>query len=174
MRHNKGFTLIESLTVVTIMAVLMAIAVPNFTLMQANNRVVGTGNELAAMLKQGRSEALVQRRNLQFNAINTSATSNVWGSKGWKVTNPATTTTLLEQHDVSPTVTISSTPAVSGIVFLAATGMITNTDATALATGIVFTVCDSATSNEKGVDVTMSRFGRVAVVRHTSTTKCVP
>ena len=72
---QKGFTLIESLTVVTIMAVLMAIAVPNFTLMQANNRVVGTGNELAAMLKQGRSEALVQRRNLQFNAINTSATS---------------------------------------------------------------------------------------------------
>lgn len=172
MRNHKGFTLIESLVVITIIAILLVVAVPNFALLQANNRIIGTANDLASALKQGRSEALYQRRNLQLSAVNSSASTNVWGSKGWRVTNPVLSQTFAEQLNIPTTITVNSTPAVNAIVFLAATGMITKTDATLL--DIVFTVCDSSTKKEKGMDVSMSRFGRIVVVRHTTAATCNP
>ena len=78
MYKNKGFTLIESLVVLTIMTVTVVMGAPILNQMQAKNRVKGAANELASALKQGRSEALAQRRNFRMVAINAAASTNKW------------------------------------------------------------------------------------------------
>lgn len=166
MYKNKGFTLIESLVVLTIMTVTVVMGAPILNQMQAKNRVKSAANELASALKQGRSEALAQRRNLRFVAL-----SSTWGS-GWKVVNkvtaPTVATTYLEQHALPITIKISSTPVATEFEFIAATGMLTKSDGTL--TDVVFKVCD--TGIDKGIDVSMSRLGRIALKNHTSSAGC--
>jgi prepilin-type N-terminal cleavage/methylation domain-containing protein len=172
MRNNEGFTLIEVMTVIVITATLLAIAVPQFALLQANARVASVANDLGAALKQSRSEALVQRRNMQLAAIGPTVSGNVWGGNGWQIKDPVTNKVFLEQRNIPPTIIVNSNPTDATIVFLAATGMITKVDTTLV--DMVYTVCDSSTSNEKGIDVSMSRLGRITVVRHAAATTCNP
>ena len=172
MYKNKGFTLIESLVVLTIMTVTVVMGAPILNQMQAKNRVKGAANELASALKQGRSEALAQRRNFRMVAINAAAATNKWGG-GWRLVNKlavvgASDKTYLEQNKLPPTIKINATPVLSELVFISTTGMITKTDGSL--TDVVFSVCDSSTS--MGVDVSMSRLGRVAVTSHTSSATC--
>lgn len=55
-RH--GFTLLEMIIVISIVSILMATALPGFTLMTKNTRLSNSVNELAASLYFARSEAL--------------------------------------------------------------------------------------------------------------------
>ncbi len=172
MVKNKGFTLIEAVVVITIMAVTIAIGVPALNKVQAKNRIKGTANELAAVLKQGRSEALAQRRNFRLVAINAAALTNKWG-RGWRLVSKlslaaATDKTTLEQNILSSTMNINASPALSELVFVASTGMITLADGTL--TDVVFSVCDSGFGT--GIDVAISRLGRIAVTNHTTSATC--
>ena len=105
-------------------------------------------------------------------AINAAASTNKWGG-GWRLVNKlavvgASDKTYLEQNKLPPTIKINATPVLSELVFISTTGMITKTDGSL--TDVVFSVCDSSTS--MGVDVSMSRLGRVAVTSHTSSATC--
>lgn len=60
-RHNhSGFTLLELLIVVTIVAILSAIAAPSFQTMLLNNRLASATNDLLADLALARSESARQ------------------------------------------------------------------------------------------------------------------
>jgi type IV fimbrial biogenesis protein FimT len=59
----RGFTLIEMLTVVTISAILVAMAVPSFAWVNARTRAANTSNSLLASFELARSEAI--RRNMR-------------------------------------------------------------------------------------------------------------
>ncbi len=54
----KGFTLVELMTVIGIVAIMAAIAFPNFTSTMRSNRVATSSNELLATLALARSEAV--------------------------------------------------------------------------------------------------------------------
>jgi prepilin-type N-terminal cleavage/methylation domain-containing protein len=171
MRKNQGYTLIEMIVVIAIMGITLSMAVSSFGRLQANNRVSNAANELTSALKQGRSEALVQRRDLRITAINNIATTNMWGSKGWKITNPVSGQVFQEQHDLPSSIVINSVPVLNQLVFVAATGLITKTNASAI-DNVVFTVCDNASKVERGIDVSVNRFGRVAMIRHATPVTC--
>ena len=163
MQNYKGFTLIETLVVMAIMTIMIVVAVPNFNQMQTKARISSTASDLVSALKQGRSEALTKRINLQFAAVNSSASFNAWGSQGWQVKDTVTDKIYFEQHTLPPTIRIAANPAVTKLVFVATTGLVTKTDGTPV--DMVFTVCDIGP--QEGKRITMSRLGRITV---TSTT----
>jgi type IV fimbrial biogenesis protein FimT len=69
-----GFTFVELLTAIAVMAVLAAIAVPSFRSTIAGNRLVTTTGGYIAAIKQARSEAI--RRNASVQFCGSSATAN--------------------------------------------------------------------------------------------------
>lgn len=55
---NKGFTLLELMVVVALIAVIAGFAVPQFGRLIDNNRVVSTANSVVGLLNYSRSEAI--------------------------------------------------------------------------------------------------------------------
>lgn len=57
---QRGFTLIELMLGITVLAILLGIGVPSFNEMIRNNRLVEQSNELIAVLHYARSESLTR------------------------------------------------------------------------------------------------------------------
>ena len=179
MRNNKGFTLVETMAVIAIIAIITVIAVPGFRTMQANTRLTSVSNQLASALREVRSEALVQRRNMQFTAVSGktgSQLANNFGSQGWQIAsvNNGVLTVRQEQRNIPSTVTVSTLgtrTAPASIFFIAATGQVALSDAAPYQpVDVIFTVCDK--SVDKGASVMMTRLGRVSVQKHTTSAAC--
>lgn len=62
-----GFTLLELMVIVAVIAIIMTVAVPNLREMIKNNRVTSQGNEMVAIINYARNEAL--RRNVNVPVI---------------------------------------------------------------------------------------------------------
>jgi prepilin-type N-terminal cleavage/methylation domain-containing protein len=60
-RTSQGFTLIEAMVVVSLVAILAALAVPSFTTMIANQRVSSAAQEVQTLLLFARAEAVYKR-----------------------------------------------------------------------------------------------------------------
>lgn len=86
MKHRQsGFTTMELLTTLVLAGLLMAMAVPSFNRMVANNRIIDQTNDLVGALNIGRSEAI--RRNTVVTLCRTgTASSNVCttGNANWE------------------------------------------------------------------------------------------
>jgi len=70
MSSQRGVTLIELMIAVGILAIVVAIAVPNFQAMIQNNRLTSAANEMLGVFQIARSEAIRANRRvtLAFNA----------------------------------------------------------------------------------------------------------
>ncbi|MFE8645939.1 GspH/FimT family pseudopilin [Sphingomonas sp. NCPPB 2930] len=79
-RAARGFTLIELMVTVAIVAILGMVAVPSFVAFQRNSELTSTSNSLLAAIGTARSEAM--KRNMRVVVVPFSGTS--WGN-GWKV-----------------------------------------------------------------------------------------
>lgn len=80
---QAGFTIIEVMTVVAIIAFLAAVAIPNMTAMIKNSKLRGAASDLFGDLLVARSEAV--KRNCKVDV----APSNTGWSGGWTVTSEA-------------------------------------------------------------------------------------
>ena len=78
-RSSAGFTLLELLTVIAVMAILAAIAIPGFGYLAASTKVKGASTELYLAMVRTRSEAV--KRNRSAAVI---AHANGWQA-GWRV-----------------------------------------------------------------------------------------
>lgn len=58
MKKNSGFTLMELMTVIAIIAVIMAIAVPNLIAWRANHQLNGSAREVQALINAARIDAM--------------------------------------------------------------------------------------------------------------------
>jgi len=89
MKSNKklkdaGFTLLELMMTIVIVAVLVSLAGPNFRILIQNNRQVSHTNEFITSMHQARSEAVKRGSQVRITATTTTDTANEWGP-GWSV-----------------------------------------------------------------------------------------
>ena len=109
MRRQHGFTLIETLIVVVMIGILLAMAAPSFVNFIASQRVKTASFDLYAALTFARSEAIKRRQPVTV----APASGNDWAS-GWTVSVGGTT--------------LRSQDAVSGVVFTGATAVVYRLD----------------------------------------------
>lgn len=82
MRSMKnGFTLIELLVTLSIAAILLMVAVPNFITFVQNNRLASQANDLVSMLNYARSEAV--KRNQRITVCSRATDTSCAGSTTW-------------------------------------------------------------------------------------------
>lgn len=121
MKMCRGFTLLELMVTIAVLAILTTIAIPNFRDLVQNNRVTTQANELVSALTFARTEAVKRGRNV----VVTVAAAN----PGWTVTVTTTdgvNTITLRQVDrqgsfVGVTGTATVTFDASGVPNTAAT-----------------------------------------------------
>ena len=90
--RQSGFSIIELLIAVGIIAIFTTIAIPSLTAVSARTKTKNVAAELYAALSKTRSEAL-----LRNTSITVTAKSGSW-QNGWTITNPATTLAAIEDH----------------------------------------------------------------------------
>lgn len=96
MRTARGFTLIEMLVTLTVLAILMGVGVPSFRNFIAGQRVKTVSYDLMTALMQARSEAVKRNASVTIAPV----TANDWTS-GWTLKDSAATpNTLLTQNAV--------------------------------------------------------------------------
>jgi type IV fimbrial biogenesis protein FimT len=142
--RQSGFTLIELMMVIVVLAIVLAIGVPSFRTLIINNRVTGEANDFAAALNIARSEAIKRRVNVTL----TAASGSSWEA-GWTVT--AGGTTLRVQQTFKPGSTLrglaSGGGAVSSIVFDAG-GYLASANPP-----LTFDLCNGNATQEKQITV---------------------
>jgi type IV fimbrial biogenesis protein FimT len=109
---HHGFTLVELLVVVAIVAVSATLAAPSFAQMIANYRVRGAADGILGALNFARTEALRRNTPVAF------ALSS--GGSGWSVSQLSTSTTLQSRSagDV-PGLSVTSSSSATSVTFLA-------------------------------------------------------
>ena len=170
MQNYKGFTLIELMVTISVAGIIMAIAVPEMKTMRSNSVMSSVANDLASDLKKARNEAILARRNQTLAAIDATVSTNIWGNKGWQLSQVVNSVTKVAfQNKTVPKGVVVNTTS-SSFIFVAATGMVQTTDGNPA--NVTFKVCDSQSSTENGYDVLINQFGRVYVKRHANLTVC--
>lgn len=81
--RQKGFTLVELMVTVAVLAVFVGVAIPNFSTMILNNRSVAFGEELTSALAYARTEAV--RRSARVSVCGSSNGTSCTGGTEWRV-----------------------------------------------------------------------------------------
>src|SRR5436309_3565173 len=99
---QRGFTLLELMTALTVLAILVGIATPSFRQFSANSRTVASANSLANALAVGRSEALRRGSPVAICAsLDGIACNTTNWSQGWLVfTDGSGTKGVLDSTDL--------------------------------------------------------------------------
>ena len=110
-----GFSMIELMVTVAVLAILVAIATPSFTAIINNNRLTSSANELVASLQLARSDAVTRNTSVRLcrSADSVScvgATGATWA--GW-ITVVEATGVVLRVNTVKAPIQVSASPAIS-------------------------------------------------------------
>lgn len=81
MRRNQGFTLIELVVTVSVLAIIVAMAVPSFTSMINSNRLATNANELVAAVQLAKMESL--RRGMRVGVCESSNGTTCTDGDNW-------------------------------------------------------------------------------------------
>lgn len=159
---QQGFTLIELMIVVVLLAIGLAIGVPSFTSFIRNNNVVASANEFATALSLARMTAIKEGSGAVIQSATGSPATNEWG-QGFTVSvwNDADNDNVVDSGEIGASVrvfrafdsnvSLDSTDGTRTLSFLH-TGQLNAT------TARIFNLCDSRTG-ETGRQFTLNLLG---------------
>lgn len=110
MVSSKGFTLVELMVVIGIIAMITAFGVPGFRTLIADNRLTSTSNNVMGALQIARSEAVTQRTVIKVcvsNADNTACGNSTDWSAGLLILRGTTVLKVVPSNNTGVTVTAS-------------------------------------------------------------------
>ncbi|MBB3063029.1 GspH/FimT family pseudopilin [Microbulbifer rhizosphaerae] len=85
LQGQGGFTLIELMVTIAVLAIVVTIAAPSFTTMINNNRSIALGEELVTALNYTRAEAVKRGQSVSICASSDGATCTGTWTDGWIV-----------------------------------------------------------------------------------------
>jgi type IV fimbrial biogenesis protein FimT len=171
LRQEFGFTLIELMIGIAVLAILMSIAIPSFTTLINNNRTVTATNNLITALTLARSEASKRGAPVVACSANSSQSACSAGlswNNGWIVfvDNAATNGSLDAGENIiqmwsapSGSVSVSSPTATS--VSYRGSGEVST------ATPFTFTLLSSGCTGSNARTITVNNVGRIQVASAT-------
>lgn len=121
LKRQTGFTLIEAMVVISILAILAGLGTPAFREMIASQRVKNAASDLLSDMMLARSEAIRRNTPVTISAIDSS-----WSS-GWTIV-VGTAETIKQRNFASGLLTIEKKSGTNDTVVFGATGRATNSD----------------------------------------------
>ncbi len=143
-----GFTFIELMTAIAVLAVVISIGIPSFQTLISNNRVSSQVNNFVTSLNLARSEAINRG-----DSVTVAAAGGGWAD-GWTIT-AADGTVLRQQEAFKNDSTMTATSGTASIVFNSR-GFLDGENL------VTFTLCNQDSQYDKQVSVTPG--GRVNTV----------
>lgn len=161
---SAGFTLIEALVAIAVLAILLGIAVPSFSDSTLNSQLRAASTDMIAAANLARTEAIKRRRTVSLcvSSNGTSCTTGGW-HQGWIVIVPSTGTVIRTRAAMRNGFRMSEANSLASVAFQS-----TGVGATAAA----FRICRATPSpGPQERVVTIDAAGR-AVARRTTTGTC--
>ena len=105
--RTRGFSLVETVVTISIIAVLAAVAAPSMTATMARHRVQDAASDLSAVLLKARADALALNSDITVLPV-----GGNWAA-GWRIPDPVNAGKSLEVHEPARLVSITLSSATS-------------------------------------------------------------
>ena len=153
---SSGFTLIELMVTIAVLAIIVGIAAPSINTQLANQRVKSTTSTIANALKEAKVESILRRQNVKviYDATTTPKTISLKA-----VNTPPASDTDISTYNLNArsTVTQTITPSsVTSIVFQPNKKIANNAT-------VIYTICDSGSTNETPKQVSLTNIANVNI-----------
>ncbi|WP_227687556.1 GspH/FimT family pseudopilin [Psychrobacter immobilis] len=149
--NSSGFTLIELMVTIAVLAIIVGIAAPSMSTQLANQRVKSTAATLANALKEAKAESIIRRQNITVVYSSTNPKTITLQDVN---NNDISTYNIHDQSDVTETIAPST---VTDVTFQP-------NKVVADGAAVTYTICDSGSSSETPRQVRISRVTNISTV----------
>ena len=156
---NSGFTLIELMVTIAVLAIIVGIAAPSISTQLANQRVKSTAATLENALREAKAESIIRRQNI---AVIYNSASNPKTIILQNDSDTLSTYNINDQNTMTVN-TINTPPIAITTVTFQPNKVIAGDD------DILYSICDSGSTNETPREI---RLNKVANITTTNTGSC--
>ncbi|CAM3535822.1 hypothetical protein GCM10016272_11410 [Psychrobacter glaciei] len=146
---SSGFTLIELMVTIAVLAIIVSIAAPSISNQLANQRVSSTVSSIESALKEAKAESIILRTGISVVYDNTDNTMTLRDTGN----NVISTYTLNDRSQV----TVNVIPAGSDIIFQPNKIISNGVEAT-------YSVCDIASTEETRKQVSVTKIANISTI----------
>ena len=147
---SSGFTLIELMVTIAVLAIIVGIAAPSISNQLANQRVKATVSLIESALKEAKAESIIRRQDIRvvYNASNTPRTITIQDPNA-----------VLNTYNINDKSTISITPSSVTVITFQPNKVIAGDD-----DEIVYSICDSNSDNERLMQVHVNKIANISTI----------